>query len=115
MSCSDREKTGSEVSIHDLRELCGLRAVQYTAHILSRLEERGIFASDVRHCIMTGQIIEQYPEDYPYPSCLVSGEDADGQALHTVVGIGGGHIWLITAYRPNPARWKDGYSKRKES
>lgn len=102
------------ISIDKLRELCNNNAVKYTAHIVMRLQERGINPSDIRECIATGRIIEQYPSDYPYPSCLVLGCSVAGRMLHVVVGVGQGYIWLVTAYYPNPDEWSEGFSVRKE-
>lgn len=102
------------MDIEDLRKLCSNGAIKWTAHVLARLQERGIEPSDISSCIATGRIIEQYPEDYPYPSCLVLGATVAGNVLHTVVGIGAGYIWLITAYYPNPLKWNEDFSIRKE-
>ena len=102
------------IDINILRDLCHNRAVKYTAHIMARLEERGIYPSDIRQCIQTGRIIEQYPDDYPFPSCLVLGATEENKALHVVVGIGEGRLWLITAYYPDPAKWENDFSIRKE-
>ena len=93
------------MDIEELRKLCSSGAIKWTAHVLARLQERGIAA---------GRIIDQYPEDYPYPSCLVLGATVAGKVLHTVVGIGGGYIWLITAYYPSPLKWNEDFSVRKE-
>ena len=103
-----------ELHLDIIRELCNNRAVQWTAHVLARLQERGIDPSDVKCCIAAGRIIEQYPDDYPFPSCLISGAAADGRALHVVAGAGGGRLWVITAYCPDPAKWSDDFSTRRE-
>ena len=97
-----------------IQKLCHNKAVKWTAHVLARLQERGIEPSDIKNCIMTGRIIEEYPTDYPYPSCLILGNAADGKTLHSAVGVGEGFIWLITAYYPDPAKWNDDFSVRKE-
>ena len=55
-------------------------------HAAKRLEQRGISIKDVMNCIMHGEIIEQYPTDYPYPSCLILGVTVDDKFLHTVIG-----------------------------
>ena len=36
-----------------------------TAHATERFRQRGIKAKDIRNAVKTGEIIEQYPEDYP--------------------------------------------------
>ena len=81
-----------ELDIDIIRELCHNRAIQWTAHVLARLQERSIYPSDVKHCIAIGRIIEEYPLDYPYPSCLVLGASAAGRPLHAVIGVGEGHL-----------------------
>jgi hypothetical protein len=87
----------------------------WTEHVALRLRERKIKRVDVLSCIQNGEIIEQYPTDYPFPSCLVSGVSADGRPLHVVVGADGGVMgYVITAYFPTPDKWESDYKTRKE-
>lgn len=37
------------------------------------MQERDISRADVKNCIMHGEIIEDYPDDFPHPSCLIFG------------------------------------------
>ena len=104
-----------ETTIDILRDLCDNKAVRWTAHMVARLQERGIQPSDIRHCVRTERIIEQYPNDYPFPSCLVLGCTAEGRPLHAVMGVGNGLAWLVTAYYPDPAKWSEDFSHRKEN
>lgn len=94
------------MDIEDLRKLCSSGAIRWTYHVLKRLIQRGISQSDVLHAIQDGEIIEQYPDDYPYPSCLLLGDDTAGDALHVCCGRGDDEIWMITAYHPNPDEWE---------
>ena len=59
--------------------------------------------------IAKGEVIEDYPDDYPYPSCLILGE-----GIHIVAGIGDDMLWLITAYRPDLDQWSDDLKTRRE-
>jgi len=102
------------MEIGDLQKLCDDRSIKWTAHVVARLQERGIEPSDIKNCITTGRIIEDYPDDYPFPSCLVLGATVNGKVLHVVVGVGDGCLWLITAYYPDPLKWNDDFSIRKE-
>jgi hypothetical protein len=68
---------------------------------------------DVVSAILSGEIIEQYPEDYPYPSCLVLGFTVNRQHLHVVCGTGNNELWLITAYYPDEQEWTEGFGMRK--
>ena len=62
---------------------------------------------------VTGELIEEYPTDYPYPSCLVLGKSVHDKPLHAVIGIGGGYIWIITAYFPDELKWENDFKTRK--
>ena len=103
-----------EISINELHTLCSSGKFKWTAHIAIRLQERGINPSDVKNCIITGEIIEQYPDDHPYPSCLVLGFSTVGKPLHAVIGVGEGYLWLISSYFPDTDRWEPCFKKRKE-
>lgn len=94
------------VTIEDLRELCANGSIRWTDHVLKRLLQRGIGQADVLHAVASGEIIEQYPDDYPYPSCLLLGLSTDGQPIHAVCGRGETEIWMITAYHPTPEEWE---------
>jgi len=59
--------------------------------------------------VVDGQIIEQYPGDYPYPSCLILGMSGAEEPIHSVWAYNEETKWvvLITVYRPDPERWTD--------
>jgi len=69
---------------------------------------------DVITALTNGEIIEQYPADYPFPSCLVLGYTEAGLALHIVCGSNGVELWLVTAYIPNPAEWSKDFRQRRK-
>ena len=101
------------MEITDLQKLCENGSTRWTGHILKRLMQRGIFRASVVQAIRSGEIIEQYPDDYPYPSCLLLGTTEAGEALHIVCGIGEGKVWLITAYHPDPDEWESDLKTRR--
>lgn len=104
-----------EINIFNLRELCTPQNIKITIHAAKRLEQRGILLKDVISCIQTGEIIEHYPNDYPYPSCLVSGLDINQNYLHIVTGIQKNTLFLITAYFPSADKWSPDFKIRKEN
>lgn len=103
-----------ELTIEELRILYTNGHVTWTTHTLRRMSEKHISEEDIEKCILQGEIIEQYPEDYPNPSCLILGLDIAGVKLHVVVGSSGEHVWVITAYRPDESRWENDYKTRKK-
>jgi len=60
--------------------------------------------------IANGEVIERYPEDKPYPSCLIYSRLGNGDPIHTVWAFNPttNASVLITTYRPDPRRWIDG-------
>lgn len=102
------------VSVTDLRSICKRGAIRWTAHVLKRLMLRNITQDEVLQAIETGEIIEQYPEDYPFPSCLLLGMTIAGRYLHVVCGRGEQELWMITAYEPDPDEWESDWKTRKK-
>ncbi len=99
------------ISITDLQRLCVDGAIRWTGHVLKRLLQRGISQASVIQAILSGEIIEQYPDDYPYPSCLLLGGTPP---LHVVCGHGPDEVWMITAYYPDTAEWENDLKTRKK-
>ena len=103
-----------ELTIEELQKICIPENIIMTMHAAKRLEQRGISLKEVMDCIMTGEIIEQYPDDYPCPSCLTLGNIITSKPLHTVVGTNGEQLWIVTAYYPAPEKWLDDLKTRRE-
>jgi len=99
--------------VSDLRKLCTDETISLTQHLLLRMRERGIKYNDIVHTIINGEIIEQYPTDHPYPSCLVLGTIRIDKPLHVVCGVGSGRLWVITTYYPQLEEWESDYKTRK--
>jgi hypothetical protein len=96
--------------------------VEYKAHCLERMLERDISRKDIKDCIMSGEIIEEYYLDESnisetsYPSCLIFGITMDGHKnLHVVVGYNGKTIIIITAYYPDLEHWTSDYKTRRNN
>ena len=78
-----------------------------------RMYERNIKYSDIKLAIMKGEIIEEYPNELPYPCVLILGYDMTSNPLHVVVGVGDWNIEIVTVYRPSLERWDVDYKTRK--
>ena len=89
------------LTIDELRGLCTPDNIYLTLHASKRLE--------------TGEIIEEYPNDYPYPSCLTLGNLNTKCPLHVVVGSNHEQLWIITAYYPSSDKWESDLKTRKEN
>jgi hypothetical protein len=96
------------LQIEDIRGLCKDDTIVLTEHLITRMRQRQIRLEDIKSTIENGQIIEQYPTDYPYPSCLINWNN-----IHVVCSVGESLLYIITAYRPSDEKWEAGGSKRK--
>jgi len=76
--------------------------------------QRRITDSDIRELIGLGTIIEDYPDDIPYPSFLVAGT-VNSRPLHVVMAYNNvdREAIVITAYEPDPDSWSEDFSRRK--
>ncbi|MDD3306861.1 MAG: DUF4258 domain-containing protein [Acetobacterium sp.] len=103
------------MNVTDLKDCVLKRKIKWTAHVAQRIQERDISKHDITHRIVTGEIIEQYPEDYPNPSCLIFGSTINESVIHVVVGFDFDFIFIITAYYPNTNKFEADMKTRKES
>ena len=101
------------LQIDDLRKLCTNDTIIMTAHVIKRCKERNIDSDSIISVIMHGEIIKQYEDDKPFPSCLLMGKDENGQVLHAVISHDGEYLHLITAYYPNRDLWEADLQTRK--
>ena len=101
------------MEIGQLRFLCKDETIQMTDHVYKKSRQRNIKFDDIKRCIMYGQIIEDYPNDFPFPSALIL-ECSVGKPIHVVAGVGDGLLWIITAYFPDEEKWENDYKTRKE-
>ena len=104
----------SELNIELIRKLCENKSITWTKHVLKRLQERKIYREDVFNAIFTGKIIEQYPDSYPHPACLVLGISLDNIPLHIVIGCDGEFLSIITVYFPTTDKFENDLQTRKE-
>lgn len=101
------------IDINDIRELLKEDKIKWSGHILTRLQQRGIKVKDVIKCIQSGEIIEYYSDDYPFPSCLILGCCDNNKEIHVVCSVGEDNIWMITAYFPDESEWQEDLKTRR--
>lgn len=80
--------------------------VRVSAHGYDEMAEDDILAGEVIDGVGAGVVVEDYPA-YPKGPCT----------LHVVWGVPRGQTSpavLITAYRPDPARWTEDFLRRRQ-
>lgn len=90
------------------------QTIVFRLHAIERMAQWRVSETDVRHVLETGEVIEDYPDDWPYPSRLMLGE-ANDRPLHVVAARqeDADRYIVITVYEPDPFRWEPGFRKRK--
>ncbi|MBI1745763.1 MAG: DUF4258 domain-containing protein [Acidobacteria bacterium] len=83
--------------------------VRITDHADEEAFNDGLTFEEIYFSVMHGEVIEDYPNDKPYPSCLILGKNFSGKPIHSVWAYNPENLWtvLITVYRPDPERWID--------
>lgn len=66
---------------------------------------------DVEEAVLSGRILENYPEDKRGESCLVVGFSNAGVPIHIVCGERNGKLVIITVYIPKPPKFKTPYER----
>ena len=102
------------MDICEIRKLVQERKIRWSAHCLERMNERDISTADVKACIENGEIIEEYPDDFPYPSCLIFGHASENGIIHVVAGTDYEYVFIITAYIPNTVKFEPDLKTRRK-
>jgi Domain of unknown function (DUF4258) len=86
----------------------------FRVHAIERMFRRRISEEDVRHVLTSGEEIESYPEDTPYPSRLVLGWRGS-RPIHVVAAEDDerGRTFVITVYEPTPGHWEPDFRRRR--
>ncbi len=83
--------------------------VRITDHADEEAFDDHLTYEEIYSSVIQGNIIEDYPNDKPYPSCLIFGRNFSNKPIHSVWAYNSNNLWavLITVYRPDPERWID--------
>lgn len=89
--------------------------IVFRFHAVRRMFERNVSEMEVIAVLTTGKVIENYPDDLPYPSQLKLGY-LEGRALHVVVAENKDEqsLIVITVYEPDLGNWEPGFERRKK-
>jgi hypothetical protein len=89
--------------------------VRITDHADEEAQNDRLSYEEIFFSVFKGEIIENYPDDKPYPSCLVYGHTSTDRPVHSVWAYNEETRWavLITVYRPDPVRWINWRERRK--
>lgn len=102
----------SGITIDWIRERIRHKEYLITLHADQERRSDGFDLRDVEEALLTGLVIEDYPEDRRGHSCLVYGR-ARSRDLHVVCGSNSSEwLVLITVYVPRPPKWVSSTERR---
>ena len=79
---------------------------EFSRHTLDRMLLRNIKVHEIKEALLSGEMIEDYPNDKYGPSCLVFGLSDAGRPLHVQCSYPiRPLVKIITVYEPNPLQW----------
>lgn len=104
------------MNITDIIEAIRAGRVRITDHADEEAEADQLTFDEVYFSVFHGEIIEDYPNDKPYASCLIYGQTFSDDPVHSVWAYNEVNQWavLITVYRPDPKRWINWRERRKK-
>ncbi|MCK4860082.1 MAG: DUF4258 domain-containing protein [Candidatus Omnitrophica bacterium] len=103
------------MNIKNIIEAIQFNQVRISNHADEEAEEDQLTFDEIYFSVFHGEIIEDYSDDKPYPSCLIFGKTSSGDPVHTVWAYNKQNRWavVITVYRPNPELWVNWRKRRK--
>ena len=86
----------------------------FRVHAIQRMFERGISEVEIRQVLDAGEVIQEYPDDLPYPSRLFLGWQGS-RPIHVVAAnnLDNQEIIVVTVYEPNPAQWEPEFRRKR--
>lgn len=84
-------------------------------HGFRELAADDILLDDLVAGLVSAIVVEDYPASERGPSVLVLERDRNSRPIHVVRGIAKDSVApavLVTAYRPDPSRWSEQFTRR---
>ena len=88
--------------------------ILFLPHAIKQMSrpDRMITTDEVRESVLSGEVIEEYPEDSRGESCLVM-HITQNRIIHVVCTPKTEYLAVITAYLPSPDQWSSDFKTRK--
>jgi hypothetical protein len=103
-------------TLDKIRALVARGEVRVSLHGYEELAGDSIHVFDIVEGLNAAIVVEDYPAYLKGPCVLVLEHDRTSQPIHVVWGIPVGKdspAVVVTAYRPDPAKWDDTWRKRR--
>jgi len=90
------------------------KKILFLPHAIKQMSrpDRMITADEIREAVLSGEIIEKYPEDQRGESCLILHVKRN-RVLHVVCTPKAEYLAIITAYLPLTDQWSSDFKIRR--
>jgi hypothetical protein len=95
-----------------LKRIFEIKRYTLTLHASDRAVQRDIDDYEIEEAVISGEVIEDYPNDKYSPSCLILGKTKAGRYLHVQVSYPP-KVKIITVYEPDEGEWEVDWKTRK--
>ena len=97
-----------------LKEALKRGNVEWRAHALQRMLQRGVSRAEVKAVLRANDQIEEYPDDFPFPSALFHGT-VDNKVLHVIAALDAPNVrvFIISAYEPDAQHFESDLRTRR--
>jgi hypothetical protein len=89
--------------------------IEWHRHALERMMTREIPRDNVKKVLITGEVIEEYADDKPFPSFLLLGW-VENQPIHVVAAfdVYSKYVFIITVYKPDLEHFEADFKTRRQ-
>ena len=101
------------MKIEGIKDKISIGENRFSDHAVKRMIKRSIDRSGIEEAVLSGEIIEEYPDEKYSPSCLIYGRSKAGRHLHVQLSLPP-TVVVITAYDPDETEWIDHRVRRKK-
>ncbi len=103
------------MTIVDIARQAAENKLLFLPHAIRQMSrpERMVTPQEVEKVVMTGELVEDYPDDSRGHSCLLLGFGDTGRAIHVVCSPKAEYLAVITAYLPDTDQWSADYRRRR--
>ena len=94
------------MDIRSIQQLVREERIKVTLHALEEMAEESFLLDDVLDAILSGVVIEDYPEHKRGACCLIGGYTRARRSAHIVCTTAQPVLIIITVYEPRLPKWK---------
>jgi hypothetical protein len=101
-------------TLEHIQEQVRANNYEFSLHAEHEREDEHILVDEIEQSVLSGELLEDYPDDPRGHSCLVLGFTGAGRTIHTVWGLlPDDRVRVITVYIPRQPKWIDPRTRRR--